>query len=158
MASYPIGTIINKHKTLFDPIVFHVASNTEITGGKLVYQDGANGLKTVTTAKAATLDASEILFPQFDTSNNPGAQGNKRVECYKSGIRGIIEGTGSIPVNKYVKASDSKAGCVELWVKGNDDPALILGIYRGHDSEVTGINNPCTSSTDGETNLVVDFK
>jgi len=155
----PVGTIINRHKVPFDPVVFHQAQDTDLIGGNLVYQDTSNGLKVV---PLSGVNASRIMVIAFDSLNNPAALGIKRLDCYKSGSRVVLKcGTGAlaiIPVNSNIKYSSTIVGAIELLLADDVDfTKENIGIYKGHLGESTGINNPPTPSADSEDNLVCDL-
>jgi len=153
----PLGTIINRDRIINDPIVFFQALDTDLLGGRLIYQDGNLGLKVV---PITGINASRIRIIAFDSINNPGAKGLVRLDTFKKSARAVVEiaDAGGIPVNSNFTWSATKAGCIEeLDVADVNFNAKNLGIYLGHLGETTGINNPPTDGVDGETNAVVDF-
>lgn len=156
MSGTPTGTIINRHKVPFDPIVFHQAQDSTLLGGNLVYQDGLNGLKVVPVTH---IDASRIMVIAFDSLNDPGAKGIKRLDCYKSGSRVILKGDATIiPVNSNFQASTTVAGAIKALLADDADfTKKNLGVYRSHENENVGIDNPPTNSAANEDNLVCDF-
>jgi len=156
MTGTPVGTIINRHKVPFDPIVFHQAADTTLLGGNLVYQDGSNGLKIVPITH---IDASRIMVIAFDSLNDPGVKGIKRLDCYKSGSRVILKGDGTIiPVNSNFQSSSTIAGTIKALLADDADfTKKNLGVYKSHENENTGIDNPPTASAANEDNLVCDL-
>lgn len=156
MTGTPVGTIINRHKVPFDPIVFHQAQNSTLLGGNLVYQDAANGLKVV---PVTPIDASRIMVIAFDSLNNPGVLGIKRLDCYKSGSRVILKGDATIiPVNSNFQSSSTIEGTIQALLADDADfTKKNLGVYRGHENEIPGTNLPPTNSAANEDNLVCDF-
>lgn len=156
MVTIPIGTIINKDRTITDPVVYPVAAATSLPAGALVYEDGANGIKIVPDD---SISAAKIFVNPFLADNSIGVLGDLKVSLYKTNTRAVVKGQGAIPHDSHFAASASVPGSIAAITEADVNfNAKNLGYYRSHVDEIAGKETPFPSdAVDAETDLVVDF-
>lgn len=155
--------IINKSRLPILPLVFPLAA-VDLKEKRLVYLDGANGLKVVPVTSIPK--AYRIMYLDTDTNNTGGSVGDKKAQCYKSGIRAICRTSDALVVGDHVQAAtgtgnegeikklaDAASGGAEAHQQSD------LGIYVGKPDEVAGTltgNTPSNAAANDD--VVVDFR
>lgn len=149
------GDVENKGSLAVVRVILPVAASTTITKGSLVYQDGANGIKTMVTDGSVAAD--KVYFAS--EGGVAVSLADAYVHCWKKGAIVIGKAQGAITVGAECRASQTTAGSFEAWVTDTTSATTVataegkrLARYIGHAGEGLEIGNTPTDAADAETN------
>lgn len=139
------GDVYNWDK-ITDVTVNKIAASENMADGTFVYQDAANGLKTVPISSIP--EAGRIRFAPTGFNNTSGSLGDREIESVKSGARVVAKCDGVIVVGDRVVASGTTAGRCAARAATAATLEEVIGTYVGHVGEMEGTDNEPTNAAD----------